>query len=79
MSFKAALCSACGDDLLANEDSIWSQTCNGHVIGMGDHHVKPNGLGRFVSWVLFPKGASNGAKILGFQKTQFSRISVNPG
>jgi len=69
MSFKQLLCSACGDDLLANEDSIWSQTCtNGHVIGMGDHHVKPNGLGQFRELSAVSKGASNGAKILGFQK-----------
>lgn len=69
MSFKQLLCSACGDDLLANEESIWSQTCaNGHVIGMGDHHVKPNGLGQFRELSAVSKGASNGAKILGFQK-----------
>ena len=69
MSFKQLLCSACGDDLLANEDSLWSYTCaNGHVIGMGDHYVKPNGLGQFRELSAVSKGASNGAKILGFQK-----------
>lgn len=69
MSFKQLLCSACGDDLMANEDSLWSYTCaNGHVIGMGDHYVKPNGLGQFRELSAVSKGASNGAKILGFQK-----------
>ena len=69
MSFKQLLCSACGDDLMANEDSLWSYTCaNGHVIGMGDHYVKPNGLGQFRELSAVSKGASNGAKILGLQK-----------
>lgn len=69
MSFKQLLCSACGDDLMADESKLWAQTCgNGHVIGMGGHHLKPHGLGQFRELSAVSKGASNGAKILGMQK-----------
>ncbi len=69
MSFKQLLCSACGDDLLSDMGKVWDRTCaNGHVIGMGDHHVKPNGLGVFSELSAVSKGASQGAKILGMQK-----------
>lgn len=69
MSFKQLLCSACDDDLMSDESKLWSQTCgNGHVIGMGNHHLKPNGLGQFRELSAVSKGASNGAKILGIQK-----------
>ena len=69
MSFKQLLCSACGDDLMSDESKLWNQTCaNGHVIGMGNHYVKPNGLGQFRELSAVSKGASNGAKILGIQK-----------
>lgn len=69
MSFKQLLCSACGDDLMSDESKLWNQTCaNGHVIGMGNHHLKPNGLGQFRELSAVSKGASNGAKILGIQK-----------
>lgn len=69
MSFKQLLCSACGDDLLSDLGKVWDRTCaNGHVIGMGDHHVKPNGLGVFSELSAVSKGASQGAKILGMQK-----------
>lgn len=69
ISFQQLLCSACGSDLMASEDALWSQTCdNGHVMGMGDHFVRPNGLGSLRELSLVSKGASNGAKILGQQK-----------
>lgn len=69
MSFKQLLCSACGDDLMSEQSKLWDQTCaNGHVIGMGNHHLKPNGLGQFRELSAVSKGASNGAKILGIQK-----------
>lgn len=79
MSFKQLLCSACGDDLMANEESFWSYTCaNGHVIGMGDHHVKPNGLGQFRELSAVSKGASTGAKILTMQKRTLAADFGNP-
>lgn len=79
MSFKQLLCSACGDDLMANEESLWNYTCaNGHVIGMGDHYVKPNGLGQFRELSAVSKGASNGAKILGLQKRTLAADFGNP-
>lgn len=79
MSFKQLLCSACGDDLMANEESLWNYTCaNGHVIGMGNHYVKPNGLGQFRELSAVSKGASNGAKILGLQKRTLAADFGNP-
>ena len=79
MSFKQLLCSACGDDLMANEESLWNYTCaNGHVIGMGDHHVKPNGLGQFRELSAVSKGASTGAKILTMQKRTLAADFGNP-
>ena len=79
MSFKQLLCSACGDDLMANEESLWNYTCaNGHVIGMGNHYVKPNGLGQFRELSAVSKGASNGAKILGMQKRTLAADFGNP-
>ena len=69
MQFKRLLCSTCNIDLMEDNESIWSQTCkNGHVMGMGSNHVKPDGVANFREMSLVSKGASNGAKVLGAQK-----------
>lgn len=69
MQFKRLLCSTCNIDLMEDNESIWSQTCkNGHVMGMGTNHVKPDGVANFREMSLVSKGASNGAKVLGAQK-----------
>ena len=69
MQFKPLLCSTCNIDLMEDNESIWSQTCkNGHVMGMGSNHVKPDGVANFREMSLVSKGASNGAKVLGAQK-----------
>jgi hypothetical protein len=69
MQFKRLLCSTCGVDLMEDTESMWSQTCkNGHVMGMGTNHVRPDGVANFREMSLVSKGASNGAKVLGAQK-----------
>lgn len=69
MQFKRLLCSTCDVDLMEDGDALWSYTCkNGHVMGMGTNHVKPDGVANFREMSLVSKGASNGAKVLGAQK-----------
>ena len=69
MQFKRLLCSTCSVDLMEDPESMWSLTCkNGHVMGMGTNHIKPDGVANFRELSLVSKGASNGAKVLGAQK-----------
>lgn len=76
------LCSACNFDFMQDEDAIWARTCaNGHVLGMGDHHLKLSGLKSYLELSLVSKGASTGAKILGEKKrllaSQFESLAAS--
>lgn len=76
------LCSACNFDFMQDEDALWDRTCaNGHVLGMGGHHLKLSGLKSFLEMSLVSKGASTGAKILADKKrllaSQFEPLAAS--
>jgi len=76
------LCSACNFDFMQDEDALWDRTCaNGHVLGMGGHHLKLSGLKSFLELSLVSRGASTGAKILADRKrllaSQFESLAAS--
>lgn len=76
------LCSACNFDYMQDEDAVWDRTCaNGHVLGMGGHHLKLSGLKSYLELSLVSKGASTGAKILPEKKrllaSQFESLAAS--
>lgn len=76
------LCSACNFDFMQDEDALWDRTCaNGHVLGMGGHHLKLSGLKSLLELSLVSKGASTGAKVLAEKKrllaSQFESLAAS--